>query len=677
MVTFTGDANCLSKYQRGLLWDGRNKHADMQSLHDGSFPNGILSPGDPHAAASIMDLGGTWNHGSNLARYSRPSHVSPRGAGQSTVASTRRGGAGPPPTLQPSPLQSSGPMPSACQAWLPTPGSLTSQSIAALPSMDNFPPFSSSGPLPPPSAMPSQRCCGSFDRELFQTASSFTDVLDGLEDTWSQWAANMGSFPAEQEQRCQAAAVQAPMDSSRSNISRRLLVEQDIKQLLQGGAQPRPCLPVYPTRDAMPCTPRQTQATQMVPAATLMPPSGLPHGMLREGEYGTPELHQSRNVLSRALQDSQSSATRSIGLATRSIGLAVKRPQTLFCYKAAISKRTNGLSMRVAAALLQLAWTAWVCELRRTGLVRLSILQAAALLRPILARWCRHVREILPLRLVVEFRPLRRAFEVWRRCTSLAAFSKVSDAAPAQPPAPTFGKGNCGVHTFPEAARNNGQLDTSDSCHAVRSTMHQSKGFRDGACARQQSAGRRGSAFHALLRKGVAGRGCRCCWRLWRREARLQSRLRAAGREIARLHAHVTTRRCLHVWRVAVVASKSAAARKCNVRVDADISGSEKGCTVPIRQISDRAMGALEAFVQSRLCLADLRAILQAWVASVRDARMAAHVADLERSVERHSAMRRHAVWLLANAAPGTSIEALLAKSAQSATSSGLSGEEH
>merc|ERR1712037_519977 len=99
--------------------------------------------------------------------------------------------------------------------------------------------------------------------------------------------------------------------------------------------------------------------------------------------------------------------------------------------------------------------------------------------------------------------------------------------------------------------------------------------------------------------------------------------------------------------------------------------------TVPLRRTSDRAMGALEAFVQARLGLAGLHTILRVWAASVRDARMAAHVADLERSVERHSAMRRHAVWLLANAAPGTSIEALLANSAHSATSSGLSGEEH
>merc|ERR1712008_181684 len=128
-----------------------------------------------------------------------------------------------------------------------------------------------------------------------------------------------------------------------------------------------------------------------------------------------------------------------------------------------------------------------------------------------------------------------------------------------------------------------------------------------------------------------------------------QSRLRAAGKEIARLHAHATTRRCLHVWRVAAVASMSATAHKRSISID-DISRDGNACTGPLRRTSDRAMGALEAFVQSRLGLADLHAILRAWAASVRDAR----VADLERSVERHSAMRRHAVWLLANAAPGT-----------------------
>merc|ERR1712008_503455 len=104
-----------------------------------------------------------------------------------------------------------------------------------------------------------------------------------------------------------------------------------------------------------------------------------------------------------------------------------------------------------------------------------------------------------------------------------------------------------------------------------------------------------------------------------------------------------------------------------------DISRDGNACTGPLRRTSDRAMGALEAFVQSRLGLADLHAILRAWAASVR----AARVADLERSVERHSAMRRHAVWLLANAAPGTPIEALLVNIAHSATSSGPTPEEH
>jgi len=659
----------------------------MQKLQHGLSPNGVVAPDEPQAAVSIRDAGawhhagslarcdaGAWHHAGSMARCHRSSPGSPRGAGQPTATPMQRGGAGPPPFLQASP-QRSGPLPSACQAWLPTPGSLTLQSAAALPNIEHIPPFSSSGPLPPPSPMPSQHCCGSFDRELFQTASSITDVLDGLEDTWSQWAANVRSFPVAQEERFQAATVSAPVESSRLNVSRRLLVEQDIKRLTQGGTYPRPCLPVRLTRDAMSNSPEQTHASHHPPAAVPRPSLGLPDTIpnMRVGEHGPPESCQSRGVRPWTLQDTHDSAKRSIGL-------AVKLPQTHSSDKIPVSRFTNRLSMRIAAGLLQLAWTTWVCELRRTSLLRLTILQAAAFLRPIIASWCRHVREILPLRLVVEFRPLRRVFEAWRGCASLAAFSKVSVAAPAQPPAPTFRISNVRAHTSLEAVRNSGGVDTSDSCHVIHTMIHQIKGYHDGkietfAC--EQSLGRRGNALHAVLRKGAAGRGCRCCWRLWRREARLQSRLRAAGREIARLHAHATTRRCLHVWRVAAVASMSATANKRSVNIDVDITRDGNACAIPIRRTSDRAMGALEAFVQSRLCLTDLHAILRAWAASVRDARMVARVADLERSVERHSAMRRHAVWLLANAAPGTPIEALLVHTAHSATSSGLSAGEH
>jgi len=669
----TGTPNCFSKFRLETSWDGSNRHVDrrsMQILQPGSFPNDVATPDEPQAAVSIMETG-AWHDGSGMSCNHRSSPCLPRSARQPIAEPTRRGNAGPPPPiLQSSPPQGSGPLPSMCHAWLPTPGSLTRQSIAALPNIGDIPPFASSGPLPPPSQTPS---CGSFDRELFQTASSITNVLDGLEDTWSQWAASMGSFPVAQEPGRQAATVSAPMESSRLNVSRRLLAEQNIKRPTRGGPDPRPCLPVSLTRDAMSNFPGHTQASHHSPAAVPTPSLGLPSAILstRVGEHVTPESCQSRGVLPWTPQDTHD-------LKKRSTGLAVKRQQRLSCHKIPVSRCARGFSMRIAAALLQLAWTAWVCELRRAGLLRLTILQAASFLRPIIASWRRHVREILPLRLVVEFRPLRRAFEVWRKCTSLAAFSKVSDAAPAQPPAPTFKIGNVVAHTSPEAVGSSWQEDAKDSCHSSRTMMHQSKGYHKiETRASQLTLRRRGSALHTMLRKGAAGRGCRCCWRLWRREARLQSRLRGAGKEIARLHAHATTRRCLHVWRVAVVASASATAHKRTVSIDGEITKDSNAWTVPLRRTSDRAMGALEAFVQARLGLAGLHTILRVWAASVRDARVAAHVADLERSVERHSAMRRHAVWLLANAAPGTPSEALMVHTTHSAKSSGLSAEEY